>query len=225
MQSVAASFGVPAETLASLARTRPGPEDLRLLRAGLYSRRLVLLKSLLAQADRHAVPPPVRQRLNRHWRLLERAEAADPLAAREALSYPSVGNWLVHALSVPARDRPAFEDCLGGLGALAAAVALRTGVSFRITLPAPGGRLTLPGIGVYATHATHAGTETHATSACPAAHAARVRVVAGPRSLRLTPEHRRTGIELRPPYGHATGAGWHGLRPLPGSPAVLDDLD
>ena len=86
-------------------------------------------------------------------------------------------------------------------------VALRTGTGFRMTLATPDGRLTLPGIGVYK------------------AHGERVRVVAGPRSLRLTPEHRRTGVTLRPPYVHATGSGWHGLRPLPGSNALLDDLD
>jgi HEXXH motif-containing protein len=200
VQPVTVPSGIPAAVLASLAGTRPRPEDLRLLRAGLHSRRLVLLKSLLTQADRHAVPPPVRQRLNRHWQLLERAESDDPVAAREALAYPSIGNWLLHALSVPPGDGDV-------LGALAAAVALRTGTGFRMTLAAPDGRLTLPGIGVYD------------------AHADRVRVVAGPRSLRLTPGHRRTGVSLLPPYNCATGAGWHGLRQLPGSSTLLDDLD
>ncbi|OEV09823.1 aKG-HExxH-type peptide beta-hydroxylase [Streptomyces nanshensis] len=200
MHSVTTPSAVPAAALASLAGTRPRSQDLRLLRDGLHSRRLVLLKSLLTQADRHAVPPPVRQRLNRHWRLLEQAEADDPTAFRAALGYPSVGNWLLHALSVP----PGEDDVLG---ALAAAVALRTGTGFRMTLAAPGGLLTLPGIGVYA------------------AHTGRVRVVAGARSLRLTPEHRRTGVVLPPPYHRAAGPGWHGLRPLPGSGTLLDDLD
>jgi HEXXH motif-containing protein len=202
VQPVAASFSVPAEALTSLARTRLGPEDLRLLRAGLHSRRLVLLKSLLAQADRHAVPSDVRQRLNEYWQLLEQAEARDPIAARDALAYPSVGAWLMYALSFgPGDDR---DDVLG---ALAAAVALRTGTGFRMTLRTVDGRLTLPGIGVYK------------------AHADRVRVVAGPRSLRLTPEHRCTGVTLLPPYVQATRSGWHGLRPLPGGKALLDDID
>ncbi|RAJ71382.1 HEXXH motif-containing protein [Streptomyces sp. Amel2xB2] len=210
---VTASFGVPAGALASLGATRPSPGDARLLAAGLHSRRLVLLKSLLARAQRHAVPTPVRQRLERHWQLLERAEASAPAAARAALAYPSVGNWLLHVLSVPAGDDAApgetrFEDALGGLGALAAAAALSTGTGFRVTLPAPGGRLTLPGIGSYTAH-----------DSC-------VRLVAGPRSLRLSPAHRRTGTVLRPPYAHAAVADWHGLRPLPGTPAaMLDDLD
>ncbi|MFC4493692.1 HEXXH motif-containing putative peptide modification protein [Streptomyces ovatisporus] len=207
MQPATASFGIPSGVLASLARTRPAPADLRLLHAGLHSRRLVLLRSLLTRAERHAVPPSVLQRLDEHWRLLERAEARDPIAVRRALAYPSVGNWLLRTLSTPGGDPAAFENSLGGLGALAAAVALRTGTGFRTTLPAPGGRLALPGIGVYDAHATQ------------------VRVVAGPRSLRLTPGDRRSGTVLHAPYTRATGAGWYGLRSLPGSGAVLDDLD
>lgn len=200
MQPATVPSVISAAALASLAGTRPSPGDLGLLRAGLHSRRLVLLKSLLTQADRHPVPVQVRQRLNRHWRLLEQAEADDPPAFREALGYPSVGNWLMHALSVP----PGEGDVLG---ALAAAVALRTGTGFRMTLATSGGRLTLPGTGVYD------------------ARADRVRVVAGPRSLRLTAGRRRTGVTLLPPYNRATAAGWHGLRPLPGGSTLLDDLD
>ena len=205
MQLLTPAFGVPPHVFASLSATRATPDDIRLLRAGLHSRRLVLLKSLLAQADRHAVPQWARQRLARHWRLLERAEARDPAAARDALDYPAVGNWLLHALSLT--DRDAFADFLAGFGAVAAAVALRTGTGFRLTLEPREGRLTLPGVGVYETRS------------------ARVRAVAGPRSLRLTPEHRRAGTLLRAPYSGAGAAGWRPLRRLPGGSAVLDDLD
>lgn len=214
-----APFGISPHALASLARTAATARDVRLLRDGLHSRRLVLLKSLLTRADRHAVPQTVRQRLDEHWQLLERAEADDPLAAREALAYPAIGNWLMHLLGLT--DEDAFAAALDGLGAVAAAVALRTGTSFRITLDAPGGRLALPGLGLY-----EAG-----------ARVRRVRAVAGPRSLRLTPEGRRGGVVLRAPHlsaGQARGAGWHGLRQLaagsPGVPRqgagpVLDDVD
>jgi hypothetical protein len=238
----ATAFDVPVEALTALARTRPGPADAGLLHAGLHSRRLVLLRSLLARAERLAVPPPVGRQLNQHWRLLERAEVRDPHAVRHALAYPTVGNWLVGALSLPAHDTPpapggppdhpggaqgtegsggaygtegsgmaygsAFARFLGGLGAIAATAALHAGEGFSATLPADGGRLTLPGIGVYETRAEA------------------VRVVAGPRSLSLTPLDRRTGTLLHPPYSRATGTGWHGLRPLTGGAhAVLDDLD
>ncbi|NLU71967.1 hypothetical protein HCC61_04585 [Streptomyces sp. HNM0575] len=201
------SFAVPQATVGALAGTRPALRELRLLGAGLHSRRLVLLKSLLVRAERHGVPPSVRRNLNEHWQLLARAEARDPVAAREALDYPSVGNWLLHGLGIPLSRPSAFAEFLGGLGALAASVALQTGTGFRLTLPARSGRLVLPGLGVYRSGAS------------------RVRVVAGPRSLRLTPGRRGTGTVLAPPYERAAGAGWHGLLPLHGGATLLDALD
>lgn len=207
MLHAAPSFAVSPDAVAALAGTRPARRELRLLGAGLHSRRLVLLKSLLVRAERHGVPPSVRRDLHEHWQLLARAEARDPVAARRALDYPSVGNWLLYGLGIPLTDPAAFAEFLGGLGALAASVALRTGTGFRLTLPASGGRLVLPGVGVYR------------------CGAARVRAVAGPRSLRLTPEHRGAGTLLTPPYERAAGAGWHGLLPLHGGGTLLDALD
>lgn len=207
MLHAAPSFAVPQATVAALAGTRPAPSELRLLEAGLHSRRLVLLKSLLVRAERQSLPPSARRNLNEHWQLLARAEARAPAAAREALDYPSVGNWLLHGLSIPLTQPAAFADFLGGLGALAASVALRTGTGFRRTLPAPGGRLVLPGLGVY-----RAGAD-------------RVRAVSGPRSLRLTTGHRGAGTLLTPPYERAAGAGWQGLLPLHGGGTLLDALD
>lgn len=207
LHHAAASFDVSPSTVAELAGTRPAPRELRLLRAALHSRRLVLFKSLLVRAERLGVPLPVRRELDTHWQLLARAEAHDTGAAREALDYPSIGNWLLHGLSLPP-DRPAdFAEFLGGLGPLAASVALQTGTGFRLTLPAPGGRLVLPGLGVYRTRAS------------------RVRAAAGPSGLRLTPERSRGATVLRPPYQRATGRNWHGLTQLQGGGPFLDMLD
>lgn len=207
MLHAAPSFAVSPATVAALAGTRPAPRELRLLEAGLHSRRLVLLKSLLVRAERHGVPPAVRSDLHEHWQLLARAETADPVAARAALDHPSVGNWLLHGLSIPLGEPDSFAGFLGGLGALAASVALRTGTGFRLTLPAPGGRLVLPGLGVYRSGASS------------------VRAVAGPRSLRLAPGRRGNGALVTPPYERATAAGWHGLLPLYPGGALLDALD
>jgi HEXXH motif-containing protein len=207
VQTVTAASGGSAEALASLASTRPGSATARLLHAALHSKRLLLLKSLLTRLEREAVPPAARRRLQLDWRLLERAEHRDPTAVRQALAYPSVGNWLVRALSIPPGEVEEFAEFVRGFGALAAAAALHTGLSFRTTLPVRDGLLALPGSGVYATRAEA------------------VRVVAGPRSLRLTPDRRRTGTVLRPPYGRACAAGWTGIRPLPGSAVLWDDAD
>ncbi|WP_461019699.1 aKG-HExxH-type peptide beta-hydroxylase [Streptomyces daliensis] len=235
-----------------MSRTRPGPADLALLHAGLHSHRLVLLKSLLDRAGRAGLGDCARERLAQHWELLERAESRRPAEVREALAYPAVGDWLAHALNTDVADpthgaagpqgeagpygdtvkpappatpappgapdtpapsgpsalapsREPFEQALLRFGAVAVAVALHARTGFRITLPTDEGRLVLPGIGTYE------------------AHAPRVRLVAGPRSLRLTPEGRRSGLLLTRPYSRAAGVGWRGLSTLPGSRARLDD--
>ncbi|MEU5428960.1 HEXXH motif-containing putative peptide modification protein [Streptomyces olivoreticuli] len=198
--------------LARLARTRSAPADLDLLLRGRRSRRLILLKSLLARLDRSAesVPAAVRARFEEHWRLLERAEDHDPAAVHDTLDYPTVGIWLARTLSAPAGLDLACG--LGHFGAVAAAAALSAGTPFTLTLNPRGGLLALPGIGALATPA-------------PA-----VRLTARAHTAHLTtdgPRGRGTGTVLLRTGGrvHGVGPGWRGLRRLPGTTAFLDDLD
>ncbi|PPT15096.1 hypothetical protein CYQ11_21430 [Streptomyces cinnamoneus] len=192
-----------------LARTRSGPEDLAFLLDGLHSRRLVLLKSLLTRLERRpsAVPGHARERFAEHWRLLERAEEHAPLPVRDTLDHPSVGNWLAAALT--AADGEPLTRSLDHFGAVAATAALRAGTDFALDLAAPGGILALPGAGLART-----GAET-------------VRLTAHGRTARLTADGRRAGPVLLRAAGRLSGAGagWQGLRRLPGSGACLDDLD
>ncbi|MEU5048498.1 HEXXH motif-containing putative peptide modification protein [Streptomyces sp. NPDC021096] len=194
--------------LARLARTRSGPGDLRLLLDGAHSRRLVLLKSLLTRLERRpgAVPGAVLERFEAHWRLLERAEARDPRAVRDTLGYPSVGTWLTRTLTAP--DGDSLAHCLAYFGSVAAAAALQAGERFTLDLPAPGGRLALPGTGL-----VESGAPT-------------LRLTAHGRTAHLTAGGRAGPVLLRLP-GRTSGAGtgWRGLARLPGSGAFLDDLD
>ncbi|MEV4439406.1 HEXXH motif-containing putative peptide modification protein [Streptomyces sp. NPDC049577] len=196
-------------TLARLARTRSAPDDLALLRRGLHSRRLVLLKSLLTRLEQHpaAVPETARERFEEHWRLLERAESLDGGAARRTLDYPAVGIWLADALAAP--DGEALARRLDRFGAVAATAAVRCGLDFTLDLPAPGGSLALPGTG----RLRHAG--------------ASVRLTARARTVRLTAEDGHPGAVLLRAAGQVSGSGpgWQGLATLPGSDARLDDLD
>ncbi|MFG3252970.1 aKG-HExxH-type peptide beta-hydroxylase [Streptomyces sp. NPDC048172] len=189
-------FAIDPDTLARLSRTRPDERDRALFDAGLHSRRLVLLKSLQRRMESEAVPEAARAEFARHWRVLEDVERRDPAAARAVLGYPSVGVWLVAALGAgggavgdpgngsgdPEASWASWASWASGvlaqLGAVAAAAALRARVGYRGTLDTPEGVLALPGIGVYRTRA------------------ARVRLVAGPRSLRLTQEEGRTSAVL-----------------------------
>ncbi|MEV5243353.1 HEXXH motif-containing putative peptide modification protein [Streptomyces cinnamoneus] len=169
----------------------------------------MLLKSLLTRLERRpdAVPAEVRERFEAHWRLLERVEAQHPRAVRDTLGYPSVGTWLTRALTAP--DGDALARCLGHLGPLAAAAALRAGGPFALDLPAPAGRLVLPATGLVETGAPV------------------LRLTAHGRTAHLTAGGRRTGPVLLRLPGRVVGAGagWRGLRRLPGSAACLDDLD
>ncbi|MEE1938811.1 HEXXH motif-containing putative peptide modification protein [Streptomyces sp. TRM 70361] len=204
MRSTTTAFTVPPEALVRMAATRTTAGDRELLRAGLYSRRLVLLKSLLTRLSRLPLPPGDREAAAGHWRLLAQAGRHAPDAVRSALEHPAVGGMLAEVLSAPAEA--AAEEVPDRLGAIAVCAALHARTGFRTTLRAPGGVLVLPGLGAYR------------------ARAAGVRIAAGARGLRLTPEGRRTGVALAPPYDRARGAGWYGLCPLPGGRARLDDL-
>ncbi|WP_326807530.1 MULTISPECIES: aKG-HExxH-type peptide beta-hydroxylase [unclassified Streptomyces] len=210
-------FELTGPALRGMGETRPVPREAALLRAGLHSRRLVLLKTLLTRAGRVPLSDDAARALRRDWRLLEEAESHAPAAAREALGYPAVGNWLAHALA--AGEGAGFERALEGLGAVAAVVATGAARAFRLTLPVREGLLTLPGLGAYAT-------------AAPLLH-----IEATSHTLILTPEggepttlphpHRPAAPEALavPPGGQGGGGGWLPVRALPGARALLDDQD
>lgn len=200
-----AAFEVDGRTLRLLGATRPVPGDRDLLAAGLHSRRLVLLKTLLTRAGRAGLSEHARQALRRDWRLLEKAEAHSPAAVRDVLSYPAVGNWLAHALSTT--DPDAFAAAVADLGTVAAVAALDGGLSFHAELPVRGGRLVLPGVGAFETAAR------------------RLRLEAAPRTLTLVPEGAGGGTVLSRAHLPVESPGWRTVRALPGGSGVLDDLD
>ncbi|MER7412633.1 MULTISPECIES: aKG-HExxH-type peptide beta-hydroxylase [Streptomyces] len=113
-------FAVSRERLRAWGGTRPLQGDAALLRDGLHSLRLLLLKSLLTRAEREA-PAAALARVHGDWALLERAEARDAAAVRDALGHPAAGAWLASALA--ARGAAEFTRRLSGFGSLAARVA------------------------------------------------------------------------------------------------------
>lgn len=199
------TFAVPPGTLLRLAATRQRPYDINLLHAALHSRRLVLLKALLARVERGALDDPAaRETFDRDWRLLGGAEAPKPAAARRLLDHPAVGAWVVDALNTPGPE--GLAAVLRPLGAIAVATALRTGARLDTELTTAEGRLVLPGTGVQD------------------ARTPRVRIRSGPRGLLLTPVGRPARSVLLRPDGRGVGAGWTPLAVLPGSRGRLDDI-
>ncbi|MEU8617023.1 HEXXH motif-containing putative peptide modification protein [Streptomyces sp. NPDC048623] len=198
---------------AELARTGPAVPGMATLRAGLRGHRSLLLKALLirVQRERDVVDPAVLRRFENAWELLERAERARPVTAREVLDYPTTGAWLAAALGAAAGAE--LEHRLERLESIAVTAALRAGCTFDLSAVAPQGTLSLTGVG-----RGSVGAE-------------RVRIRARARVVRIVPDDARTargGLVLaRPGRGRLTGLGpgWAALRPLPGTTALLDDLD
>lgn len=134
-----APFTVDFHTLRALASTEPSAEGTRLVRDVRRSKRLLLLRAVL-----DAAPGP---ETAEHWALLEEAERHDPDAVRDVLHYPATGVWAEETLRrLHDPDGPAPD--LGRLGALAAAAALRSGITFKTTLRPVHGRLVLPTLGL-----------------------------------------------------------------------------
>ncbi|UPZ28985.1 HEXXH motif-containing putative peptide modification protein [Streptomyces sp. LRE541] len=164
---------LPEQALSELGRTEGGPDTLALLVRDQQMRRLLLLRAVLdavEEADAEICPPVLRQRFRSDWALLEEAdragEAEEPPGegkgvrhspARTQILYPLVGPWArgcLRALSTKTIPRTARQRRARSLrrelcyfSALAAAAAVRAGVSFSARLSAQDGMLALPSLG------------------------------------------------------------------------------
>ncbi|MFD7094456.1 aKG-HExxH-type peptide beta-hydroxylase [Streptomyces xanthophaeus] len=142
MTAPLAAFAVTSSTLRALGSGEPSADGTRLVRDVRRSKRLLLLRAVLDGAPGGAAGEAAD-----HWALLEAAERRDPRAVRDVLHYPATGVWAeetlrrLHAPYGPAPD-------LAHLGALAAAAALRSGISFALTLRPVQGKLLLPTLGL-----------------------------------------------------------------------------
>ncbi|MFF4173367.1 HEXXH motif domain-containing protein [Streptomyces sp. NPDC001744] len=203
-----------AAAFEALASTRPAAAGAAFLRSGAHARRLLLLKALLVRVRRHReeIAPATLRGFEEAWRLLERTERSHPAAVRAVLDYPTTGSWLAAALTAP--PGPALDGHLARLEPVATTAALRAGRPLDLVVRAPGGVLSLPGVGsvltgpgpVRVASRSHV-VRVHAEDA-PGAPAAILRL-ADARSGTLT----------------GSGPGWRGLRRLSGGAARLDDLD
>lgn len=203
---------VSADTIGELATTRPAPAGTAALRAALHARRMLLLKAAVVRVERAraSLAPALGARFEEDWALLERAERADPAAVRDLVDYPMTGAWLGAVLA--ADEGPGLARQLPYLTGLALAAAVRAGCPVEGERAVDSGRLVLPGLGVLC---------------CPSGRA----LLGGrPGLLRITDAAGAAEVLLGRP-GPGTrgpargGTGWLGLRELPGSAVLLDDLD
>ncbi|MFD4501920.1 aKG-HExxH-type peptide beta-hydroxylase [Streptomyces sp. NPDC058457] len=208
---------VPAACFSDLAAGRGGPETVRFLRVTEYSRRLLLLRTLLdaiaATPGALGPLPPV----DTAWDTLTAAQQRAPEDFAELLMHPQIGIWLGHGLRRLSRtawgDGPLWTD-LGHLYAVCAVAAVRAGLPLRTTVPLRDGTAMFPALGLARLPDR------------PRWGTAEV-VVEGGR-LRVDPQ----GVCVGPSGDHDGDApGWQGLRTLradvPGRPMTLwmDDID
>ncbi|MDT0308310.1 HEXXH motif-containing putative peptide modification protein [Streptomyces sp. DSM 44917] len=200
------------EEVRALGGTEGGGDTLARLAAGQHTRRLLLLRALLDAVDAAPAAGAARD----HAALLEETERAAPAAARGVLFYSLTGPWAERCLARlagPPGPGPGAARDLAGLGALAAAAAVRSGTGFTARVPVHGGRVTLPTLG-----ALHCPVP-DGTPAELGGEGGRFTVrAAGAPAAEVAPEE--AGWRSRDPR-------WLPLRTLPGGPrpVLLDDLD
>jgi uncharacterized protein len=137
------------------------------------------------------------------YELLSRAQVADREAAETVLSHPSVGAWALHTLrSARGSGQPVPGARLSGLASVAAAAAIRSGITAEIEVPVIAGRVVLPSLG-----------------ACPAVGPTAV-VRAEPDAAEVVSGSRRVAVRAGSP-------GWQELRAARAGTldVLIDDLD
>lgn len=125
--------------------------------------RLLALRDLIdacATVDGVAGPLPS---VDMAWQLLTEASKSSPATTEEVLAQPQVGIWVAHTLRrlVTAAsqghdeppDLPPLWADVGYLHALAAASAVRAGITFELDVPVRFGTAVLPTVGAAAVHA------------------------------------------------------------------------
>jgi uncharacterized protein len=147
---------MPREHLIALARGGGDAEAIEPLVAAQHSRNLILLRGV-RQAARAAGEHDGRL-AEAGYDLLAAVQRDDPAAASAIIRYPSVGAW---ALRTVRGDHSLPGAHPGGLAAVAAAAAIRAGLTAEIEVPVTAGRAVLPSLGAADAEGTTAVVRTH----------------------------------------------------------------
>lgn len=189
----------------AIAEGGGGPEAVGVLAAAQYSKHMLLLAGVLDEAEAGAHD---QWRLARSgYELLAAAQRHDPGAANVVVRHSSVGAWAIRTLRT-LRGGTALPGAEPGMMcAVAAAAAIRAGLSAQIEVPVLNGAVMLPSLGAAAANGGRAVVRN-----------------AGAAAADVVSLHRRVRVPSDP---HRDGPGWSGLRRIKvGSlDAILDDID
>ncbi|WP_187280179.1 HEXXH motif domain-containing protein [Streptomyces sp. IB2014 016-6] len=122
-----------------------GAEAVAVFAGSEHSRRLVLLRAVVARAEERGGALGAEAR--RAWSVLSAARHVSPRVVRELLRIPATGLGLLHSLRALDEPRPAPAS-LTPLTALSAAAAVRTGLTRTVLLPVRGEGVLLPSMGL-----------------------------------------------------------------------------
>jgi uncharacterized protein len=147
---------MPRDLFTAVARGGGGPDAIGELVAAQRSKHLILLGAV-ADAGDAGNRPSDRLAMAGH-QLLARAQRAHPAAARQVISYPSVGVW---ALRTVRGDATIPGAAASGLASVAAAAAIRAGMDVEIEVPVVNGLVVLPSLGVATARGTTAVVRAH----------------------------------------------------------------
>lgn len=133
----------------AVASGEPDAAVIGTLRSGQYSKRIVMIRAILAvAADRRRGDYPS---LEAAYDLLAAAQARNPATVYEILTHPSVGPWAARCLrrlQFQIEDRVPLSTDLGQFAAISAAAAIRAGHTFAIEIPMRDGTVMLPTLGL-----------------------------------------------------------------------------
>lgn len=210
-------FRMPGRLFDELAEGGGSAEAVAFLLRSERTRRLLLLRELLARLDEQ--PDVLGGPAASIWRYVEEAALRDPDAVEALLLSPQAGSWLAHMLRRlhgTASGPPLWADA-GQLAALALVACVRSGTDADLRVPALAGSVNLPTLGLMLLPGP-AEKGDNGARWVPAVVRDR-RVTAGPAGRTVTVR----------PLEDERGAHWLPLRTLragPGGPPIwLDDLD
>ena len=138
------THSLPMDAFTGLASGAGDSEVVRQLREAQLSKHMMLLRVVAMAAEEEMPRSPSAAVFQAGYRLLVRAQQANPDAVARLLGLPHIGSWAHDCLA--SLDQGSPPD-FGYLAAVATAAAVTAGIAFELDVPARGGRVTLPGLG------------------------------------------------------------------------------